>query len=891
MVKKQLYIVDGSSYIYRAYHAVAPLTTRAGLHTHAILGFVTMIQRLVKEQSPDFLVVAFDSRGAVFRHEMYDAYKANRPPMPDDLAEQIPYIKRFVKAEGLLSIEEQGVEADDIIASVAKRFASECCGVTIVSGDKDLLQLVDQHVVMFDPMKNKIMDVQAVCEKYGVRVDQLLDTFALMGDSSDNVPGVPGVGPKTAQKLIQEYGSLDGLYVEVEGMKPSKMKERIVTHREQAFLSRDLIRLKEDVIVPNDLEMYALREGDGEELVTLFGELEFAKFLKKAQDNNVQKISTAGFELVDTLGALEQLIHHLSDCTLMVVDTETTSLEARTAQLVGISICLDLKKAYYIPLGHLDASDQLLGGQLLLPDVVTALAPFFTSEDILKVGHNLKFDWTVLKSQTGIEMWPLADTMVAAHLLENERSLKLDDLCLDLGFQLTSFEEVVEKDKRANAFAYVPIEKACHYSCEDVYGALALWKMFKQELVEKELSALFYDVEMKLVPLLAQMEMRGICVDESVLSDLSVQFAARILQLETEIYNLVGHEFNLNSPKQLGGILFEELDLPQGRKTKTGYSTDVKVLEKLALHHPVPALILKYRTLAKLKSTYVDRLVLLKDSVSGRVHTSFNQTVTATGRLSSSNPNMQNIPIRMEEGNLIRKAFIPQKGMLFLAADYSQIDLRVLAHYSGDKALTQAFLMGEDIHARTAAELFNVSPLLINGDMRRVAKSINFGIVYGMSAYGLAQQLDINRKDAQRFIDKYFHLYDGVKQFMFDIVEKTRRDGFVTTLLGRRRTVFDIDSTNKNKRDFAERMAINTPIQGTAADIIKCAMINVESELHEQGLTARMLLQIHDELVFEVDESEIEKTRAVVCRVMESAMKLNVPLVVNCDVTTSLAKP
>ena len=889
-MENQIFVVDGSAYIYRAYHAVAPLTNKAGLHTHATLGFVNMIRRLIKDNSPAHLVVAFDSRGPVFRHEMYEAYKANRPSMPEDLAEQIPFIKQFVKAEGILLLEEQGVEADDIIASLVKKFASKECGVTIVSGDKDLLQLVDDTVVMFDPMKNKTMDVAAVEEKYNIQIKQLLDMFALIGDTSDNVPGVPGVGPKTAQKLLGEYDTLDILYEKVESLKKSKMKEKIIANREQAFLSRELIRLKEDVEVPGEISDYLLGEGNSSELEQLFTELDFSRFLKKAAESAVKKIATDGFHSVTTLEQLEELRLCLQDCDQLVVDTETTSVDARTAQLVGISLCTDLKNAWYIPLGHLDDSDALVEGQLQISDVIPVLEPFLTSSDIVKIGHNLKFDWTVLKAQTDIDMWPLADTMVAAHLLEIDRSLKLDDLCLDFGFQLTSFDEVVEKDKRPNAFAYVSMERACHYSCEDVYGALVLWNTFGERLAENELDFLFYDIEMKLVPVLAQMEIRGICVDNTVLAELSLQFSESIDALEKEIYQHVGHEFNINSPKQLGVVLFEELGLPHGRKTKTGFSTDVKVMEKLAASHPVPALILKYRTLAKLKSTYVDKLVLLKAEDSGRVHTSFNQTITATGRLSSSNPNMQNIPIRMEEGNRIRRAFVPKEGMVFLSADYSQIDLRVLAHYSGDDSLTQAFLAGDDIHSRTAAELFNVSPMFVNPDMRRVAKSINFGIVYGMSAYGLSQQLSISRTEAQRFIDKYFHLYAGVKQFMIDIVEKTRIDGYVTTLLGRRRTVVDILATNKNKREFAERMAINTPIQGTAADIIKCAMIRVEGELAKNGLGAQMLLQIHDELVFEVSENEVDKTKEIVCQVMEAAMELDVPLRVNCEVGKNLAK-
>ncbi|CAG35816.1 DNA polymerase I [Desulfotalea psychrophila] len=889
-MKNNIYVIDGSAYIYRAYHAVAPLTTREGLHTHAILGFVNMIRRLIKDKVPALMVIAFDSRGPVFRHEMYPKYKANRPMMPEDLQEQIPYIKEFVKASGLLLLEEAGVEADDIIASIAKKFASEECAVTVVSGDKDLLQLVDANVSMFDPMKDKLMDSVAVHEKYNVYPHQLLDTFALMGDSADNIPGVPGVGPKTAEKLINAHGSLEGLYENVSGMKQSKMKEKIIANRDLAFLSRDLISLKMDVEIPSALQDYQLGGEQEAQLNELFTKLEFNRFLKGGEPTKNKKVAGTGFSLVQTSEALAQMAAVLGHASRIVIDTETTSLDARTAGLVGISLCAELDRAWYIPLAHIEATGTPVPGQLPISEVMAVLEPLLTCADILKVGHNLKYDWTVLKMQTGVEIFPLADTMVAAHLLEKGRTLKLDDLCAEIGLELTSFAEVVAEDKRADAFAYVALKEACHYSCEDVYGALSLWQDFGEKLSDKALDGLFYDVEMPIIPVLAKMEIGGVCLDSTVLVELAAQFEEQIGELAATIYQEVGHEFNISSPKQLGVILFEELGLPHGRKTKTGFSTDVKVMEKLASQHPVPALILKYRTIAKLKSTYVDKLLLLKNPETGRIYTSFNQTITATGRLSSSNPNMQNIPIRMEEGNRIRRAFVPEAGKVFLAADYSQIDLRVLAHYSGDDALTRAFAAGQDIHARTAAELFSVSTMLVNPEMRRVAKSINFGIVYGMSAFGLAQQLGIGRKEAQRFIDRYFHLYAGVKQFMIDIVEQTRERGYATTLLGRRRAVPDIDAKNKGMREFAERMAINTPIQGTAADIIKCAMIAVEKKLAAAGLGAKMLLQIHDELVFEVSEAELAETRVVVQEAMESALQLDVPLVANIEVGHSLAK-
>jgi len=889
-VKKEIYLIDGSAYIYRAYHALAPLSNSKGMPTHAVLGFVNMVNRLIREKKPTYLAIAFDSRGPVFRHDMYSDYKANRPPMPGDLSVQIPYIKDFVTGSNIPLLELQGVEADDIIASAVKKGLAQGFKVVIVSGDKDLLQLVSEDVVMWDPMKAKNMDSEEVYKKYGVYPEKLLDLYALIGDSSDNIPGVPGVGPKTAQKLIGSYGSLDGLYKNIDELKKSKMKEKIVDNRDLAYLSKDLIRLKDDVELAGDLSEYAFKPAEGERLAELYTELGFSNLLKAI--DTAKPVPVDGFSTVRDSVQLDEMINALQGAELLVIDTETTSLNARTAGLVGISLCRDLKEAWYIPLAHIDENGERLSGQLDEQEVIEALRPFLLSEKIIKVGHNLKYDITVLKQQTGITLGgELADTLIAAYLTESgDRSLKLDDLCRSRGLRLTSFEEAVAGDKRENSFAYVDIEEAGKYSCEDVYGALVLWQEFEPLLKEKGVKELFWQIEMPIVSILAEMETTGICIDEEVLRQLSVEFSGRLDVTELEIYALAGHEFNINSPKQLAEVLFEELGLPRGRKTKTGYSTDVRVLEKLAGKHDLPARILQFRTLAKLQSTYIEKLSKLQDPLTGRIHTSFNQAVTATGRLSSSDPNLQNIPIRTEEGNRIRAAFVPDEKMMFISADYSQIDLRVLAHYSQDEALLQAFRAGEDIHSRTAAEIFMVSPLLVTSEMRRVAKSINFGIVYGMSAFGLSNQLKISRKDAQRFIDKYFHLYAGVQKYMKDIVDQARQTGYVTTLLHRRRSVPEIDVKNKAQREFAERTAINTPIQGTAADIIKLAMIRCQQVIQEENLQAKMLLQIHDELVFEVAESAVEKATPVIKRAMESALELDVPLVVNVEAGKNLAK-
>jgi DNA polymerase-1 len=849
-----------------------------------------MVKRLIREKNPRYLVIAFDSRGPVFRHRLYEQYKANRPAMAEDLSVQIPFIKRFVAAANLTMLEEPDVEADDIIASMVHKFTPMGHRVVIVSGDKDLLQLISEDVVMWDPMKDKVMDQVAVKERYGVRPDQLLDLFALIGDSSDNIPGVPGVGPKTAGKLIGDYITLDELYAHVDDLKKSKVKENLIEHRDQAYLSRELISLKSDVTIPEQLEKYLLREGNNDQLVEIYRELEFSALLKGV--DTAIAVPVAGFITVRNRGQLAELVNDLQYAELLVVDTETTSLNARRAKLVGVSLCTDLKRAWYIPIGHLDKEGNPADGQIDAQEVFAALKPFLISTKLIKVCHNLKYDFTVIKQQWGIELGgPLVDTLIAAYLLEDEgHSLKLDALCLQRDLKMTSFDEVVAGDKREDCFAYVDIEKAGIYSCEDVYGTLMLWQEFEPLLGEKGVMDLFQKVEMPIVTILAGMESAGICIDPTVLADLSHEFTGKLRELEEQIYSLAGYAFNINSSRQLAQILFEEQGLQQGRKTKTGYSTDVKVLEKLAKKHELPALILRYRTVAKLLSTYVDRLTLLQDEITGRIHSSFNQAVTATGRLSSSDPNLQNIPIRTEEGNRIRGAFVPSNDLVFISADYSQIDLRVLAHYSQDKALLAAFRSGEDIHARTAAEIFGVSPLLITSEMRRVAKTINFGIVYGMSSFGLASQLDIGRKEAQRFIDSYFRLYTGVQEFMEGIVIQAREKGYVTTLLGRRRNVPEIDSKNRVRREFTERMAINTPIQGTAADIIKLAMIECDRALKESGLSARLLLQIHDELVFELPEAELDKTRIIIKTAMENALSLDVPLVVNFEVGKSLAK-
>ena len=888
--QEPVYLIDASAYIYRAYHAIAPLTNKSGLPTHAVYGFTNILLRVLREKAPRFIGIAFDLRGPNFRHEMYPAYKANRPSMPDDLACQIPYIKEIVAAHNFACLERQGYEADDLLASAAKKLAAQGHPVILVSGDKDLLQLVSETITVWDPMRDVFMNPAAVRKKYNIPPQQLLDFFALMGDSSDNVPGVAGIGPKTAEKLINEYGSLEGLYQNIETVSQAKLKEKLLASRENAFLSRQLIALKEDLATP-ELQEYTIPEPNEEKLQELYTFLDFSRLLK-APTSTAVALETKGFQLITTEDQLQKVCQQMATAPFLVLDTETTSLDPLVAELVGISLCTTAEEAYYLPIGHRDEAGSLVANQLPLTLVQKNLAPLLSKPDQPKLGHNLKFDLPILESHGLSLNGPLWDTMIASYLLDpSRRSQKLDDLCLEmLGKRLTSFGEVTDNDKRPDSFAYVAPEAAKNYSCEDVIGAFLLWQQFRPQMEQFGLWELFSNLEMALVPILVQMERTGITVDQAQLHHLSEDFGQQLAELEKTIYALAGEEFNINSTRQLGEILFAKLGLPQGRKTKTGYSTDVKVLESLARQHDLPAAILAHRTLSKLKNTYVDKLPELIHPKTGRVHTSFNQTVTATGRLSSSNPNLQNIPIRTPEGQKIRAAFVAAPGQLFLSADYSQIDLRVMAHYAQDPALLTAFRAGQDVHNQTAAEIFRVNAAFISPEMRRVAKTINFGIIYGISAFGLAAQLNLSRKEAATFIERYFAHYAGVKRFMEEIVEKARQDGFVTTLLNRRRLLPDINSSNKVSREFAERTAINTPIQGTAADIIKLATIAATKKLNEQGLGAKLLLQIHDELVFEVPAVEIEATKGVVKEAMEGVMQLDVPLVVNTVVGENLAK-
>ncbi|AVD71952.1 DNA polymerase I [Desulfobulbus oralis] len=886
-----LYLIDGSAYIHRAYHAVAPLSTSVGQPVNAVYGFTTILRRLIREREPQYMAVAFDTRGPVFRHDLYADYKANRPPMPEDLAAQIEAIHETVRAFGILSLMAGDQEADDLIASASACMSGQGVEIVVVSGDKDLAQLVSARVQMWDPMKNLVLDEAGVAAKYGVGPGHLLDYLALTGDTADNVPGVPGIGPKTAARFIAEYGTLEVLYAAAPGLRQSRAVTSLLEHREQAFLSRDLVRLNTRAEVPRELAAYAWPGPDTEALRALWTRLEFQTLLKELPGQR-QTMDKSGFRLVTDGAELRALVQRLMPEPVLAVDTETTGLDPRRDTLVGVSLALDEKNAWYLPCGHKDPSGARLPGQLEPDALAAALAPLLANPQSLKVGHNLKFDLAMLAAPQngGIALsGPLYDTMIGAWLLNPERrSLKLDEVAGELGLAMTSFAEVTDGDKAADAFCRVSLEAARDYSCEDAAVALALYHAQQPQLEAAGLTAQMREVEAPFILVLAAMERAGVAVDAALLTRLGAEFGQRMAEIEAQIYTAAGAPFNVASPKQLGEVLFEKLALPHGRKTKTGWSTDVKVLEKLALEHELPALVLAHRNLAKLKNTYVDRLLELREADTGRVHSSFNQCGTATGRLSSANPNLQNLPIRTLEGRRIRAAFVAPPGAVLLSADYSQIDLRVLAHYSQDAELLAAFRSGADIHRETAAEIFGVMPELVTGEMRRVAKSINFGIVYGMSSFGLARQLEVGRREAQGFIDRYFTHFPGIRAFMERVIAEAHAQGFVSTLAGRRRYLPDLQSKNRAVREFAERTAINTPIQGTAADIIKIAMLRLQARLAAEKLASRMVLQIHDELVLEMPEAELETLAVLTRETMEQAMALAVPLVVNISSGPSL---
>ncbi|MFZ0482372.1 MAG: DNA polymerase I [Desulfobacterales bacterium] len=877
---RTLYLIDGSAYIYRAYHAIRSLTNSKGLPTNAAFGFTRMLIKLIEDRSPEYVVMFFDAKGPTFRHEIYQDYKANRPPMPEDLSIQIPYIKEITHGFNIPVIEMQGFEADDLIGTFKCRAEKAGFFVVMVTGDKDFVQLVTDNAVIWDPMKEKTIDINTVRDDFGVEPYQMIDVMALSGDASDNIPGVPGIGPKTALSLIKTFKTVERLYERVHTITKKKQHENLVLYKEQALLSKELVRINIDVPFPFNTENFKYQAPDNTKLSKLFKNLEFRQLQQAFPKRS--DLSNKNYHAIYDMSALFDLIGRLEKTEMLAIDTETTSKDPMKANLVGLSFSMKPDEAFYVPCAH---EYPEAPAQLELKKVLSQLKPVLENPDIKKIGQNIKYDWMVLKRH-GINLaGVMFDTMLASYLINpSKRAHNLDQIALDfLDHKTITYKEISGKGKKDVSFAEIPLEKAVPYSCEDADITLMAYHVLMPLIDNAGLMELYNNVELPLVPVLMNMEMTGVCVDKQKLMDLSKSFEHQLEQLESMIYSMAGEEFNIRSSQQLGRILFEKLKLPVQKKTqkKTGYSTDVNVLTALADKHELPEIILRHRTLAKLKSTYTDALLDLVHPETGRIHTSYNQTVTATGRLSSSNPNLQNIPIRTDEGMEIRKAFVPRKGWTLVSADYSQIELRILAHYADDDILIEAFKNDEDIHTRTATEVFQVFPSFVTSELRRQAKVINFGIVYGMSPYGLSKELGISRKMAKIYIDNYFARYKGVKRFVDQTIRDARNTQKTSTLLGRIRLLPDINSSNKVVREFAERTAINTPVQGTAADLIKLAMIRVDVAFREGGLNSAMLLSVHDEIVFEVPPEELASVKVLVKEIMEGIWDLKVPLKVN----------
>ncbi|MBE2889467.1 DNA polymerase I [Geobacter anodireducens] len=877
MATDTLFLIDGSSYIYRAYFAIRHLSSPAGFPTNALYGFTQMLLKVIKDHHPGRLAVIFDKGRTTFRTEIYPDYKANRAAMPDDLVPQIGPIKEMVRAFSIPVLELEGYEADDIIGTIARRCEEQGLEAVVVTGDKDLMQIVSDRIRLLDTMKDRVSGIPEVVERFGVGPGQVIDILGLAGDTSDNIPGVPGIGEKTATKLIQEFGSLDAL-LERAGEVKGKTGERLREFAEQARLSRRLATIVRDVPLDFDLDAFAVAPADNRRLAELFKEYGFTTLMKELTSEAT--LTTEHYRTIFAEADFRALLADLAGAGVFSVDLETTSLNPLEADIVGISLSFRDHEACYIPVGHAyDGAPAQLDRTLVLE----GLRPLLTDPAVRKVGQNLKYDYQVLRRHGIVMAGVWCDTMVASYLINPVRSGHgLDSLAVEhLDHRMISYEEVAGKGKDQLNFARVPVEKASTYSCEDADAAWLLHRLFLPRVAEAGMERLFFDLEMPLVPILAEMETAGVKLDLALLGELSAGLGSQLTALEEQVMALAPEPFNLNSPKQLGEVLFEKMKLPAGKKTKTktGWSTNVEELERLAeAGHEIAAAILRYRGLAKLKSTYTDALPRLVHPASGRVHTSYNQTVTNTGRLSSSEPNLQNIPVRTDEGRKIRRAFIAEEGHLILSADYSQIELRVLAHLSEDRVFCDAFARDEDIHTRTAAEVFGLFPEMVTPEMRRQAKAINFGVIYGQGAFSLAKQLGITTKVAKEFIDNYFARHPGARAFLDGCVAEAEARGYVTTLMGRRLPIPDIASSNGNIRAFAQRNAVNYPIQGSAADIIKAAMVRVTERMRREGLTSRLIMQVHDELVFEVPEGERTAMERLVQHEMEHAAPLRVPL-------------
>ena len=909
---ERLYLVDGSGFIFRAYHAVRPLTRPDGTPVNAVYGFTQMLLKLVEESDADHIAVIFDAARKTFRNDIFPNYKAHRPPPPDDLVPQFDLVKEATMAFGLPAIEMPGYEADDIIATYAKMGAEAGASVTIVSSDKDLMQLVGGRVSMFDSMKNRLIRSEEVIERFGVVPEKVVEVQALAGDSVDNVPGVPGIGVKTAALLINEYGDLENLLEHANEIKQKKRRENLIEFSEQARISRKLVQLKQDVPVLNSLSEFARKQIDSDKTIQFLTEQGFKSIISRLniesqspQQEQNECFENVDYKIVQDKETLQDWIKHIYQKGLVSIDTETTSLNPMKAELVGISLSVNPGMACYIPVAHKRLQEPSSLGvvennslnqnqdlkQLSKSLVLDMLRPLLEDESLIKIGQNIKYDSLILL-RYGVVVSPVDDTMVCSFVLEGGSGKHgLDELAdRHLNVKTIKYKSVVGSGQKQVTFDYVPLEQACNYAAEDADLTLRLHRILKPRLLDEKMVTVYETIERPLIPILIQMEKTGIRVDQGLLIKLSSDLAKRLSALEDEIKAIAGEDFNINSPKQLGQILFENLGLPGAKKTKTGaYQTSAKVLEDLASEgHHLPTQVLEWRQLAKLKSTYTDSLVKEINSETGRVHTSYAMAGAQTGRLSSTNPNLQNIPIRTNEGRKIRQAFVAKPGHKLMSFDYSQIELRVLAHMAEIDSLAQAFKGGADIHATTASQVFGVPLNDIDPQIRRQAKAINFGIIYGISAFGLARQLGIDQTDARSYINAYFEKYPGIKDYMERLKSECRKTGMVTTLFGRRIHLPGINDKDHMRRNYAERQAINAPIQGTAADIIKRAMIRVPQALQSHGSEAAMLLQVHDELLFEVPNNEVDEVAKIITEVMERAagptVKMCVPLEVEAGI-------
>jgi DNA polymerase-1 len=895
MKKPLLVLFDGNALLHRAFHALPPLTVRkTGETVGAVYGFALMLLKVINEIKPSYCAIAFDMKGPTFRHELFDQYKAHRPAAPEELIGQLGRVKQLVQAFNIPIFELQGYEADDILGALSQQASQQDIDTIIVTGDADTMQLVSPKVKVLYPkpkggFSNTVLyDEAAVAEKYGVKPEQVTDLKGLVGDPSDNIPGVAGIGAKTAVKLIEQFGSIEQIYEHIDEVTPPKLQSLLRENEAIARQSKELATIVTGTPVTLKPDDCRVSQYDRNKVTELFRELEFASLLPKLPQMETEKAASVEtkppqgeYKIVSQAKDLDKLAKRLTEAKSFAFDTETTGLNPMTAGLVGLSFSPAKGEAYYIPVGHVGLEPI---SQLPLEQVRDKLKPLLEDRKLAKLAHNGKYDMTVL-AQYGVTVQNLTfDSMLAAYLL-GEKSLGLKNLAFArLAVEMTPIAELIGTGAKTIPMSQVEIARAADYASADADMTLRLAELFGPELKEQGLWKLFAEVELPLTPVLMRIERNGVALDTELLRQMSQRLAKQLAKLEENIYDNVGHQFNINSPQQLSNVLFEELKLPTARKTKGGYSTSAAILEELRGVHPAVGFILDYRQLSKIKSTYIDALPGLVNPETERVHTSFNQTRTSTGRLSSSEPNLQNIPVRGEMGKEVRQAFIAPKGSYLLSADYSQIDLRALAHLSQDQSLLAAFRHDEDIHTATAAQVFGVDPTKVTPEMRRTAKTVNFGVIYGMSDYGLEQATGLSREEAAAFINAYFEKYPGVKQYLESTKEKARKEGYVQTILGRKRAIPEINHANRQLREAAERMAINMPVQGTSADIIKVAMINLDHEMAKRKLKSQMILQVHDELIFEVPQAEQAEMRKLVPELMTTAIELSVPL--KADVKT-----